>query len=115
MNETKNQRTVASGHEALDVMPVIRRYVALKRRAKRLELLLKAEYENFAAAANAIDANGMKVGNAQIILATTPRKWEWPAKIVKAEKALTAQKENWKETHDHDSGGEPLWKVETNL
>lgn len=113
MNETKTK--VADKSEALDVMPIIEHYVTLKRREKRLQEKIKALYDQFAEAATAIEADGMKVGQAKIQLARTAYGWEYPAKIAKAEKAVKEAKSDWQAKHDPDSGGEPVWKVVTNV
>jgi hypothetical protein len=113
MNETKNK--VANKPESLDVMPVIQHYVKLKQMEKRLQEKIKAAYDQFAQAATAVEADGMKVGRAKIQLSRTPYGWEYPTRIIKAEKAVKEAKAQWQESHDPDSGGEPVWKVVTNV
>jgi len=112
---TKIENKVANEHKSLDVMPIIQHYVNLKRREKKLQQKIEAAYEEFAKAATAIEANGMKVGIAKIELSRTPFKWDYSPKIVKAEKAVKELKANFQETHEPSGGGEPVWKVVTNL
>lgn len=112
MNEIKQQIATS---EPLDVMAILKNYVALSRKLKKLEEQRKAAYEQFAKAATAIDANGMKIGQAKIILSSKPLVYEFPPRIVKAEEALKEAKAKWKLKHEPVSGGEPLWKVETNV
>ena len=113
MAELKNK--IANVSDSLDVMPIIKRYVAMKRAEKRLQDKIKAAYEGFAKAATALEADGMKVGKAVIELGSTARVWEYSPKIVKAEKELKEAKKKFQETHEPIGGGEPQWKVKTNV
>ncbi len=106
---------VVSENKTVDVMPVIEAYVALKRKIKKLEDKAKADYEAFAEAAAAIEADGMKIGQAKIQLSRKPFQWEYSPKIVKADEAVKELKKNWQATHEADGGGEPVWKVVTNV
>jgi hypothetical protein len=112
---TKVADKPAAKPETLDVMPIIEHYVRLRKMEKRLQKKIEVAYDKFAAAATAIEADGMEVAKAKIQLSRTPFQWSYSPKIVKAEKVLKELKANFQETHDPSGGGEPVWKVVTNL
>ncbi len=111
--KTEKNKVAAVESEVVGVMPVIEAYVALKKKIKKLEEQAKADYEQFASAASAIDANKMIVAGARIELSHTPKKWEYSRRIVKEEEALKELKVLYQQKHEPVSGGEEVWKVVT--